>query len=89
MVGSGIRKKSIPDPGSRGPKGTGSATPRVRFYICLTFQYLGTKFDVKQIKSSYYRTLNAMGSNKETGVTALLADFNKTGGGPRPQDPGG
>jgi len=24
MVGSGIRKKPIPDPGSRGPKGTGS-----------------------------------------------------------------
>jgi len=27
MVGSGIRKKPIPDPGSRGPKGTGSRIP--------------------------------------------------------------
>jgi len=26
MVGSGIRKKPIPDPGSRGPKGTGSGS---------------------------------------------------------------
>jgi len=26
MVGSGIRKKPIPDPGSGGQKGTGSAT---------------------------------------------------------------
>jgi hypothetical protein len=27
MVGSGIRKKPIPDPGSRGQKGTGSRIP--------------------------------------------------------------
>jgi len=44
---------------------------------------------VKKVKSSYFRTLGDISAGKVTGVTSMLKEFKKTGGGARPEDPGG
>ncbi len=66
MVGSGIRKKPIPDPGSGGQKGTGS---RIRIRnTAKKHTYLNDFFYVKNIASVFYVQLAHTKCNLKTGA---------------------
>jgi hypothetical protein len=54
-----------------------------------SFQFLGTTYCKDQIRGSYKRTLAEVKEGGETATTQLLKKYNLTGGGPRPDDPGG
>jgi hypothetical protein len=57
MVGSGIRKKPIPDPGSRGKKGTGS-----RIRIRNTGQYYAQIIRAGKLEAHLFFFLNFKGT---------------------------
>ena len=56
-----------------------------------SFQFLGTTYTVHQgpDRGSYKRNLAEVKEGGETATTQLLKKYNLTGGGPRPDDPGG
>ncbi len=58
-------------------------------FVIFSFQFLGTMYNKDQIRGNYKRTLAEVKEGGETATTQLLKKYNLTGGGPRPDDPGG